>query len=203
MDDGTKIGWFKREITAWREAFINNPLKTIVLGFALVVLIGLSSIAPRAFNDLYSLLIHQKPEEPFSATKIIYSNFVPFDYDIIDLDKSGTLTPSPYNKYFDLSSKDICSSNNKSLIDYSQGIVLILNLPVTLSSRDFQDPSKLARGITFEPPPQSSYFTFKLGATKEISSGGRKFLVTLSRINDLSTPENGEYYSYVFDINEK
>lgn len=202
-EEGTKLGWLKREITAWRESFMNTPVKTIILAFFLVILIGLGSIAPRAVNDVYSTYVHQTPQRPFSNRQTIYSNIIPFNYDIIDLDHSGSLTPSPNNEQFSLSTEGICSPNNKPLIDYSSGIVLILNLPVILSSHDFQNPSKSGRGISFEPSLPSNYFIFKLGDTKEISTEGRKFLVTLSLINDLSTTKNGPYFSYVFDINEK
>ena len=179
---------------------MNSPTKTFFLGLALVLLFGLarSDIVPHIFNDMYSAVSHQPPKNPFLGTQTIYSNFIPLEHDIIDLDKSGTLIPSPYNFPFGLTPQGLCTTTGKPLVDYSQGIVLILNAAPTLSSRSN------GRGMSFHPPLASNYFTFQSGTTKNIeTSDGRVFLVTLSYINDLSTEKNGSYFSYVFNINEK
>lgn len=197
MDSGdTRFAWIKREITAWRQGFMTNPLKTLFLGLGLVVLIGLGAIAPRVFNDMYSSFVHQAPQNPFSGTQTIHSNPIPFDYDIIDLDKAGTLTPSPNNARYSITQAGQCSISEEPLIDQSLGIVLILNAAPILSSNP-------TRGMQWRPPADSQLFTFTVGTTHTIKTGERVFTVTLSRINDLSTKENGAYFSYVFNINEK
>ena len=176
---------------------MNNPYKTIGLGFAFVILIGLGSVAPRAFNDIYSKVFPPALQNPFQDEKIIHSNFIPLENDIIDLGLAGTLIPSPYNLTFSLDSEGVCVSTETPSVDYSKGIVLILNIAPTLTSRSE------GRGISFRPPPASDYFTFEGGTTHEIKTNGRTFLVTLSHINDLSTEENGPYFSYPFKISEK
>jgi len=197
MENGdTKLGGLKRELTAWRKEFMSSPPKTILLGLGIVLFVGLVSIAPRAFNDVYSVIFYQTPQNPFSDTQTIYSNFVPLEHDIIDLDNAGTLTPSPYNLLYSLNSEEICTSTGNQKVGYSEGIVLILNVAPTLSSQGI-------RRISFRLPPDSSYFTFESGITHTIKTNERIFLVTLSHINDLSTEKNGLYFSYVFKINEK
>ena len=198
MGDGgeTKLRWLKREITAWREGFMNDTKKTVFLAFVLVLLLGLASVAPRAFDDAYSWIFHQKPQNPFSSTQTIYSNLIPLEHDVIELDKSGTLIPSPYNLPFVSNSQGVCAPGGKPLIGYSKGIVLILNAAPILSARE-------GRQMSFPLPPPSNYFVFEVGKGLTIKTNERVFFVTLSRINDLSTKENGEYYSYVFDIVEK
>ncbi len=201
----TSLSKYQSELDAWSKLVRDRPFYTFFLVLGIVFLIGLGSIAPRAAGDLYSIVVRPAPQNPFSNTQITYSNIVPQASDIIELDHAGTLTPSPYNvPHYTLSPEGACSTNGNSLA-YSQGIVLILNVSPTFSSHDVEDASKPARGITFNPNtiPASHYFSFELGTTHKISTDGRTFKVTLSRINDLTTKKNGTYFSYVFDINEQ
>lgn len=138
----------------------------------------------------------------FKKTQTVYSNIVPTTDDIIDLDYAGNLIPAPYNVPFvQSSSSGVCAPQGE-ILPYSQGIVLVLNLAPLISSHDFKDPDVPARAIAYNQPPLSSYFTFRPGDEKEITTGGRTFLVKLSRMEDLTTAKNGYYFSYIFDINE-
>ena len=164
-------------------------------GFREYIPLAKESLTPQAKT---TAIITSNPI--FRGTRTIYSNFVPVETDIIDLDHSGTLTPSPLNLPFSLSPKGICVPTGPAPIDYPQGIVLVLDITPVLSSNP---QGKLKRSINFNPPPNSNFFTFKVGETHKIkTSNERIFFVKLSRINDLSTKKNGQYFSYVFDMNE-
>ena len=196
--DTTKFGAIEREFAAWRKGFMKNPWRTALIGLLIVILIGLGSIAPRAFNDLYSWILPSPTENPFSETQIIYSNYVPIESDKLDLDRSGSLIPAPNNFIapFYASPEGQCIVPSEETLPYSQGIVLIRNTPTIFGEKI----------TTFIPPSESDYFIFHLGDSHEVTTGGRAFQVTLSHMNDLTTEENapyGGYFSYTFDIREK
>ena len=203
MSEGTKHSAFEREFQAWSQGFMTKPQRTFCLGLMVVVLTGLVFIAPRMANDAYSYFFPAPLENPFKTTQIIYSNIIPNSTDVIDLDHAGSLTPAPGNVIEMVMSDGVCIPKETPL-DYSQGIVLILNAAASFAAHDLTDPSKPSRSVSWvSPPPPSSYITFKPQVTKEIVTNKRRFSVTLARILNLTTVENGVYYGYVFDIVEQ
>ena len=196
-EDKTVFGTVEQAADIWWERMKRDPKKTLLKSILVLFIIAAAVVALQWVGWYFG---PHEPRNLFKATQTIHSNVVPNESDIIDLDHAGTLTPSPYNVPFALSSEGVCVPDG-TILPYSQGIELVLNITPTL--RTVREASGGSREITFKPPVASNYFPFKPGTEKEISTNGRKFLVTLSRINDLSTPENGEYYSYVFNINEK
>lgn len=205
MSKETFLSKSKREILSWWESFKTKPFPTVLIGFLIIVFFGLLSIAPRAANDLYSLAFHQSPQNPFKEKRIIYSNIIPTENDVISLGGSGHLTPSPYNATSIKPAPNGACQIEGITLNYSEGIVLILNARYVLSSLDPSDLSKRVRVISLvKESPKENYLTFKLGDNKKITTeDGRIFSVTLANMTNLSTNENGSYYSYSFEIIEK
>jgi len=201
MED--KYGHAERLYDSAMTALRTNPRKFFkVIGFyGLVLFVG--GIVLALPNFAVSYLSSNKTDQKtlFKTTKTIYSNGIPVESDIINLNGSGTLTPSPGNA---LKLSNICTPA-ASTFPYSDGMVLILNASFTLRDTYATANASPYRGMKFGDSPlsESNFFIFKSGATHNISTQGRTFAVTLSRMNDLSTEKDGPYYAYVFDVNEK
>lgn len=192
------LGWKKSDTPAW--IIYCSALALVPVGF----IFGLIKLGREA------LTADSPPQESisrelhilFRKTQTVHSNIVPTTDEIIDLDHAGNLMPAPYNVPLMLSSSGSCTQQG-DILPYPQGMVLVLNVAPLMSSHDFKNPNIPARAMAFNAPPLSNYFAFTPGVTKEITTGGRTFLVKLSRMEDLTTQKNGPYFSYTFDIDEK
>ena len=158
---------------------------------ALIIFLGAIWTATASFRD-------NRPATPFKGQVTIYSNIPAQETDIIDLDHSGKLTPAPNNftAPFVVAPDGQCTPTSNEVLSYSQGIVLVLNVPTIFGTEK----------TYFMPPKASDYTIFRLGELHEIKTiDGRRFRLTLSSMKNLTTDENkvyGGYFSYTFDIIE-
>ena len=108
---------------------MTRPLVTMLVGIVIILIIGIGSITPRAFNDLYDLAFPPALENPYSSERTVHANWIPVEGDIINLDNAGTLTPAPANARLVQVADGMCAPGEQ-VLDYSKGILMILNSPV-------------------------------------------------------------------------